>query len=239
MSLSVLTYNVKKSKGHRGSTPTPADIAKHIATQHCDVVLCQEVAEVKGEHKGAHCCQIADELHMDHDYGANACYEKGSHGNATFTALPVVDRININVTLSPFEHRGVLHSIVEVEKGVNCHFFNMHLGLTTGQRRKQIDLILSYIEENLPSNDPVIIAGDFNDFDGMLRRKFKAMQNFEGISEHLGNARKTWPSHKPKFQLDHIMFRHLELVNTQVVTEDNTHCLSDHLPIRAEFALQQ
>lgn len=237
MSFSVLTYNIKKAKGFRGTIASITDIASHISAQHCDVVLCQEVAEIKDDKHGSHCCQLATELHMDHDYGANAFYETGSHGNATFSSLPITHRLNLDITLSPLEHRGVLYSVIEVSKGISCHFFNMHLGLTPGQRRKQLNLILSYIEENIPNDAPVIIAGDFNDFDGMLRRKIKSMPDFQSVSPSLGIHCKTWPSHLPKLQLDQIIFRNLTLIAAAVINEEPTHCLSDHLAIRAEFSL--
>ena len=236
MSLSVLSYNIKKIKGHRGHAVNLLAIADYIAAQKCDVVLCQEMAEDKTSAAEPHCCAMAHYLDMDHEYGANACYEKGSHGNATFSALPMIQSHNLNISTSRFEYRGALHSEMRLADGSACHFFNVHFGLTPWQRKKQFGFILDYIATHLPANDAVVIAGDLNDFGGTLRKQFHTLPDFKSAHDHLGEI-KSFPSHNPRFQLDHILYRHLTLVGAEVVNQSHAAALSDHLALRAEFVI--
>ncbi len=235
MSFSVLSYNIRKCKGYRASNPSPADLAQYIADQDCDVVLCQEVAEKFQVNGQPHCCQISERLGMHHDYGPNACYQDGTHGNASFSALPVVECQNIDVSTSIFEHRGILHSVVELDDQTRCHFFNVHLGLTPGQRLKQIKQLMTYIESKLSEDEPVVIAGDFNDFGGRLKKMFAKLPGFGSAADQLTESAKTWPSHKPKFQLDYVFYRNLTVTNMQLLAEPATRNLSDHLALKVTF----
>ncbi len=232
MNLSVMTYNIRKSKGYRGVQPGPEQLGSYMASQRCDVVLCQEVRELTAQNT-AHCCQIASELKMAHHYGANARYDKGSHGNATFSSLPVIESKNIDLSISMFEYRGALYSMMRISATQLCHFFNVHLGLTPWQRRKQLEMILSYINQHIPHEDAVVIAGDFNDFSGALRKQIDGLSEFQCAANALPLGASTWPSRKPRFQLDHIFYRHLKLINVDVLTQRQH--LSDHLACRAEF----
>ena len=47
--------------------------------------------------------------------------------------------------------------------------------------------------------------------------------------------RKTWSTRKPLFAIDRIYYRHLHLVDVQVLSEDPWNRLSDHFPVQGVF----
>lgn len=239
MIFSVLSYNIRKGKGYRKSNPHISDISNYISQQECDVVMCQEVAENKHSSDcQSQCCHIANTLNMDHYYGANACYNDGSHGNATFSAFPSISNLNINVTTNPFEYRGILYSVLRPNDSSHIHVFNVHLGLTPGQRRKQIRLLMNFINSTIPEEDPIIIAGDFNDFGGVIKKIFAELPEFESATNNISKPEsKTWPSHRPLFQLDNMFYRNLKLIDVQTLQGQNKY-LSDHLALYTKFELQ-
>jgi endonuclease/exonuclease/phosphatase family metal-dependent hydrolase len=100
-------------------------------------------------------------------YGRNANYLHGHHGNALLSRYPIVGQENRDVSDHALEKRGILHCVVEVERR-SVHCFVVHLGLLARSRDRQLDALITWIERAVPPADPLIIAGDFNDWRNTL-----------------------------------------------------------------------
>ena len=100
-------------------------------------------------------------------YGRNASYLHGHHGNALLSRFPIVREDNRDVSDHALEKRGVLHCVVDVE-GVAVHCFVVHLGLFARSRDRQLNALIDWIDRAVGTKDPLIIAGDFNDWRNQL-----------------------------------------------------------------------
>jgi endonuclease/exonuclease/phosphatase family metal-dependent hydrolase len=69
------------------------------------------------------------------------------------------------VTHLRFEKRGLLHCAVELPGLAQpLHCVCVHLSLFARSRRRQMDALARRIEEVVPADAPLLIAGDFNDW---------------------------------------------------------------------------
>jgi endonuclease/exonuclease/phosphatase family metal-dependent hydrolase len=224
----VITYNLHK--GLRGKRSILREAAQELAAREPDLVFCQEVFhDAREEQHQSHV--LTDTLGHGHVFGPNSFYQRGCHGNATFCYLPVGHSVNVDMTESYFEKRGMLCAQFEGEHGAFVAL-NVHFSLTGRQRRRQWWKLVSA----LPSDPkvPVIAAGDFNDWSGALDRH--AMRSGL-IKNALWSARReerlSFPARRPVLALDRIYYRGFRLRSAQVLTGLPWSRLSDHLPVEA------
>jgi endonuclease/exonuclease/phosphatase family metal-dependent hydrolase len=97
----------------------------------------------------------------------NAVYEHGHHGNALLSRFPITTQVNHDVSDHAYEQRGILHAVVRANQ-VDIHCFVIHLGLFAASRRRQIQALIDTIQRDTPADAPLIIAGDFNDWNQRL-----------------------------------------------------------------------
>lgn len=130
-----------------------------------DILFLQEVqgrnedqATLDAQHQS-----LAAALQMDVVYGCNAIRQTTDHGNALLSRFPVLRSENIDVSDHQLEQRGLLHVVLDV-KGQEVHCFVVHLGLLGGSRVRQVEAMTARIRQVVPDDEPLLIAGDFNDW---------------------------------------------------------------------------
>ena len=160
--------------------------------------------------------------------GAAGEYE---HGNALLSRWPVVSQGHEDMSDHRFEQRGLLHVCIEVDTRV-VHVIVAHLGLIPGSRTRQIEQMGYFIEREVPSDAPLIVAGDFNDWGGTLREALRRYDLVDFAHRHAP----TYPSRLPLTQLDYVYARGLEPRGVHVPRGRIWGKMSDHLPLIAEFA---
>ena len=272
MKIRVATYNIHKGVTSLRSTPRVLALKKAIAEFHADIVFLQEVQGRHdrhharyGQHKRetriwpetAQYEYFAGESHHHHSaYGMNAVYDHGHHGNALLSCFPIENSHNHDVSDHAYEQRGILHCVLETPAG-NVHCYVVHLGLFEGSRRRQTDALISCVEDSADKNEPVIIAGDFNDwrntlsdclrlklgvvevFDELERRASRIgdlVRNVAGRERRLVPAR-TFPAALPWFRLDRMYVRGFKVEHAEVLHGPQWARLSDHAPIVANLQL--
>lgn len=232
----VITWNIRKGRGgYRRVLPEAGGLGSRLAAARPDLVLCQEVFHADGG--GAHQDEtIARELGMACHYGPNAHYGRGNHGNATLARELAVESYNSDISVNRLERRGVLHSRVRLD-GRDLHVFNTHLGLTGGQRRKQVAEIAALIEKRCAPGEPVILGGDFNDWTGKLDRIVRRTCGVAGALQSLPRrARRSWPDVRPTFALDRVYYRDLVLEDARILNALSWRGHSDHLPLVVDLS---
>ncbi|VWX57924.1 Endonuclease [Burkholderiales bacterium 8X] len=170
-------------------------------------------------------------------YETNAVTRHGEHGNALLTRWPVLRKTHQDISDHRFEQRGLLHVAIEVDART-VHAIVLHLGLIKGSRVRQVALLREFIEREIPAGDPLVVAGDFNDWGARMRYAMNAM-GLRDASDLRGPRTLTYPSRLPVAQLDFIYGRHVEVVSTSVPRGPIWARMSDHLPLVAEFALSK
>ena len=166
-------------------------------------------------------------------YRTNAVTRHGEHGNALLSRWPVLSHQHEDMSDHRFEQRGLLHTEVQVA-GVTVHALVVHLGLIPASRERQVQQLRRYIEREVPRQAPVIVAGDFNHWGQRLTHLLAraGLHQFEGVRTP------TYPSRLPLAQLDHVYARGLRPLSAMVPRGRIWRQMSDHLPLVAEFALQ-
>ena len=165
-------------------------------------------------------------------YRTNAITKHGEHGNALLTRWPVVGHQHEDISDHRFEQRGLLHVQVQIQSRL-VHAIVVHLGLIPGSRVRQVQRLQQFIEREGPPGEPVVVAGDFNDWGPQLKRILGGY----GLLEFEAPRVYTYPARLPLAQLDHVYARGLTPVSLHVPRGRIWWRMSDHLPLIAEFRL--
>lgn len=179
-------------------------------------------------------------LELQNSYGKNAEYDNGHHGNAVLSCHPLDPKHNVNITVNKLEQRGVLHCEI-LPKGWDKAVVVLcaHLNLLEKDRTKQYQAITEYVNDTIAPDTPLILAGDFNDWQKRSCEKLAARLNMtEAFMAVHGKLLPTFPAKLPVLSLDRIYTRNLIVKKAWVHTGQPWASLSDHLPISAEVTLQ-
>lgn len=168
-------------------------------------------------------------------YETNAITRHGEHGNALLTRWPVVRKSHRDISDHRFEQRGLLHVQIDVD-GRALHAIVLHLGLIQGSRVRQIAQLRDFIDREIPPEEALIVAGDFNDWGARMRYAMNAM-GLRDSSDLRGPSTLTYPSRLPVAQLDFIYARRLTPAACSVPRGPIWARMSDHLPLLTDFAL--
>jgi len=180
---------------------------------------------------------LAEEYWPNFIYGKNAVYGPAHHGSALLSKFPFSTWNNINVSLSKRASRSLLHGVVKLPQR-ELHVICIHLGLFTAERKIQLTVLSDRIKEKIPDDAPVIIAGDFNDWQGKAENHLESELGLKEVYKVLyGEHAKTFPAIRPAFRVDRIYYRGFGLIKTEILTGLPWKKLSDHLPLYAELIL--
>lgn len=172
-------------------------------------------------------------------YRTNAITRHGEHGNALLSRLPIGEVGHHDVSDHRFEQRGLLHVPVQWQ-GQCLHMVVVHFGLVHASRVRQVQRLAVLLEKEVPPHEPVLVAGDFNDWAERLDPAMaqiglqRARSPASGLSAGL-NKPPTFPAVAPVFALDRMYARGLECVSTWVPRGIPWARMSDHLPLVMEF----
>lgn len=245
--LHVVSYNIHKgfSQANRFILGRIKDALHDIGA---DLVFLQEVI---GEHSGhkaklkewpvhTQLEYLADSLWQHHAYGRNAVYTEGHHGNAIMSQHPFSFFENLDVSTNRFERRGLLHGTVEFgDPNRPLHVICLHLDLLERGRKQQIQRLCQRIEEKVPHDCPLIIAGDFNDWRESLSRPLEEILEVQEVFKvQQGSHARSFPSWLPMLPLDRIYFRRLKLIEARCLQGPPWNQLSDHNALYAELELE-
>ncbi len=246
MVLKILSYNIHKGFNRWGSSFVLPQIREAIRSTNADLVLLQEVVGENAKHarnvelwpEESQFEFLADHIWPHYSYGKNAVYSERNHGNAILSRYPIKSWSKINLSTHRWEQRGLLHCEIEiVPQNKLLHALNVHLDLLHSGRLKQIQQILEYAQ-TLPDLDPLVLAGDFNDWGGQLTKPLcQHLQIQESFVELYGKHAITFPSPRPLLSLDRMYSRGLAPLQAEVLKGSPWDSLSDHYPLFVEFEL--
>lgn len=244
----VMTYNIHKGFSAGNRRFILHNIRDVLLGKDIDVVFLQELL---GEHRN-HQQQVTDwpdktqyeflgdRVWRYHAYGKNAIYDAGHHGNAILSRLPLESWQNINLSSFKKASRSLLHGIVRrPDDDFAIHVICIHFCLLAFERRRQLRSLRDYIDNHISSQEPLVVAGDFNDWTQRAERHLCAELGLKEIFHTLeGKHARTFPIHFPVFPMDRIYYRKLKPVGCQRFIGNPWCQLSDHAPLYAIFALE-
>ena len=248
MNLKILSYNIHKGYDWKMQKYFLQDMKELINTSEADIVFLQEVVGKSDVYKKKGLVDsqfefLADTVWPHYSYAQNALYDHGHHGNLILSRYPIESWENINLTTNALEKRGLLVCKIQLPAPFNKSIYAacVHLDLLHFSRKLQYQMIKNKIKSlELSENPPLILAGDFNDwnqksstvFEGELRMK-------EAFKTLHGSFAKTFPAGFPILCLDRIYVRNLDVIKSYIFhrPEHQNH-FSDHLPIFCELSME-
>ena len=245
----ILTYNIHKGYRSGNRRFVLESMRTRIAETGADLVFLQEIHGRKTRGEGInekasypdrpHFEYLADQSWPHYAYGRNAIYRKGDHGNAILSKFPFVRWENINVALFPRSSRSILHGVIEIpESGFRLHTLCVHLGLLEQERRGQLETLAERIESHVPHDEPLILAGDFNDWRRRAGRHLHASLGVDELFLELeGRHARSFPVWQPLLAMDRIYYRGVRPLSCQRLSAGPWRELSDHAALMREFSI--
>jgi endonuclease/exonuclease/phosphatase family metal-dependent hydrolase len=253
MLIKILSYNIHKGFDWNNKNYFLKEMKEFIKSSQADIVFLQEVVgkNSKYEEKGMIDSQfefLADQLWPHFSYAHNAVYDHGHHGNLILSKFPIESYENIDLSTNGWEKRGLLicKIILPSCNNIKGKFFYAacsHLNLLHSGRILQYQNIKKNILlKNGDHNTPIIIAGDFNDWNKKSTQVFENDLGMQEVHKTIhGNFAKTFPAIYPILCLDRIYVKNLTVKSSTILGPKKTHNflnhLSDHLPLYCEVEI--
>jgi hypothetical protein len=213
------------------------NIARAVASLDADVVCLQEVRSFNHQlaRRFQHWPEVGQAQALAPQgyhviYQTNARTRHGEHGNALLSRWPIESHRHEDISDHALEQRGVLQVKLNV-RGRALHVVVVHLGLFAASRLRQIEHIKTMIAREIPADEALIVAGDFNDWPARLHRPLGQV----GLQSSAPPALKTFPARWPVLALDRVYARGLETLHSYTPQGSHWPRLSDHLPLITEF----
>ena len=243
--LRIATYNIHKGFSNFNRRMILHDVRDRLRMLDADLIFLQEVQGSSEVHGINHTLWtapqhefLADAVWGQTAYGKNAVYEEGHHGNAILSRFPIVNWENEDVSAHPLERRGLLHCELDIPGwDERLHCVCVHLGLFSRWRQQQARALCDRIDRMVPHGAPLVIAGDFNDWQqrlsNLLRERLDAHEVFEATR---GRPARSFPAGLPLLSLDRIYVRGLRVKSARLMHGKAWSKLSDHAALSAHLS---
>tara|TARA_R110001592_G_scaffold7294_6_gene41027 strand:- start:188 stop:940 length:753 start_codon:yes stop_codon:yes gene_type:complete len=245
--LRILTYNLHKGFSAGNRHFILHKIRDALIESDADIMFLQEMQGQHTGHEQTHqnWPNISHSEFLAHDrwphfaYAKNVSYDAGHHGNAILSKYNIQHWENINVSPFAWASRSLLHGVISLpNQGGDIHIICIHLGLMAMERRRQFKTLCTRIDEYVPHDAPLIVAGDFNDWTGQAEKLFSQHLNLKEAYRTLHHQHaKTFPAWLPVLKMDRIYYRGVEPVSCERPNRKLWNNLSDHSPLVATFQL--
>jgi endonuclease/exonuclease/phosphatase family metal-dependent hydrolase len=263
--LRVASYNIHK--GVIGMGPAKRlsihELQEGLRELQADLIFLQEVQFTHPRHarRFAHWPELPQHellgqgLGMYTAYHTNAITRHGEHGNALLTRLPILSVAHHDVSDHRFEQRGLLHVRLQCPgtsagPSPRCptvlHAIVVHLGLFGAGRKRQIAQLVQYIATEVPADEAVIVAGDFNDWRGQLGAELSVVDmidvsarrspRLDGRKPRWRHRVRTFPARLPLMPLDRIYARGYCAQSLGLGWGAGWARLSDHAPLLVDLS---
>lgn len=233
--LTICSYNIHKGFSTSSRRFVLNDIRHAIKATNADMIFLQEIMGENHRPRSDINNQLeflADDSWPHHAYGKNAIYHKGHHGNAILSKQPFIEQYNINISHWKFSQRGLL--IGKTSSGI--YVICVHFGLFDIERKRQLHTLIDFIHTQIPAHAPLLIAGDFNDWNLKIHKTIvRTLDVKEAYTELYGKPALSFPSKLPVLPMDRIYFRHLTIDSATLLTGEPWNKLSDHCALSATF----
>ncbi|MEE4662155.1 MAG: endonuclease/exonuclease/phosphatase family protein [Halieaceae bacterium] len=240
-SFRVCSWNIHKGFGPDNRRFRLEDMRDAIRSVDADICFLQEVVGHRLAYRDhplpgteSQFEFLADRIWHHYAYGRNAIVEDGHHGNAILSKVPFVSWRNYDITRWRFSRRGLLLGRLDNGVVLIC----AHLGLLATEQRFQLKRLKELVLAECRPSDPVIVAGDFNDWRRLADPVMMGELGFaEIIAEQTGRPARSFPAILPLLRVDRVYFRGLALEEARLLRGGVWNRLSDHAALTAQFRL--
>lgn len=237
------TYNIHRCVGTDGRY-SPARVADVIGELGADIVGLQEVDRSLSAGRGLdQLSYLASRLgyHSAAGSGPGTDVASGRCGrcqNALLSRWPILNWRLINLTVPGREPRSAVDAEISLA-GTRCgdapslRTVVTHFGLGAGERRRQLQALLTRLEERGDPAWPLLLMGDLNEW-----RRAGPVSRGLGAVLTCGRSVGSFPARLPLLPLDRICGRSMSMAAApRRHVSKIAKVASDHLPVRATFTL--
>lgn len=247
LKLKILSYNIHKGFDWNNQNYFLNEIKSFIGHVDPDIIFLQEVSGQNDTYrkKGLIDVQfefLADSIWSQFAYAKNAHYDHGHHGNLILSKYPIVQWENLNLSTNAFEKRGLLLCQIEIASLHKKIFAGcLHLDLFHRGRQLQYEMIKNKILSlNISEQTPLIIAGDFNDWNKKASDVFENKLGMVDAYKKTHNVfAKTFPAGLPLLSLDRVYVKNCNVLDAKVWPSAEKIHFSDHLPLYCEVEIEK
>ena len=237
----LVSWNIHGGVGTDGRRDL-ARIAALLEDMHCDVAALQEVGDPRASDLADHASWLGRRLGWFVAYGPNLVLAGRPYGNAVLSRYPIAHAHNYDLSVRDREPRGCLRADLTLPGDRSLHLFDLHLGLSGGERRRQAAMLLSAdLLRDTALTAPLVVCGDFNMWSpipGPILRLLRT--TLRDAALEAGARRSTWPSALPLLRLDRAYVDDgVDVLASGVVNDPRTRAASDHLPLWVELEPRQ
>lgn len=240
--LRIVTLNMHKGLSQFNRRMVIHELREGLNRLEPDLVFLQEVQGLNERHALRFATWPSAPQHeylkqdgWEYAYGRNRVHHYGHYGNAVLSRFPIVSTENVDVSSHRFERRGLLHCELAVpgwQRGLHC--ICVHLSLLERGRRRQLDAIVERLSDVAARGQPIVVAGDFNDWRQRATRVLEERLGLHEVTAIYGRRpARTFPSLLPVLRLDRIYVRGFSVVEASVHVGAPWSLLSDHLALGA------
>ena len=240
--LRVVTMNIHKGLSQFNRRVVIHELREGLNRLEPDLVFLQEVQGLNERHALRFATWPSAPQHeflagegWQSAYGCNRVHHYGHYGNAILSRFPIVSMEHADISSHRFERRGLLHCVLSVPGWTRpLHSVCVHLSLHERGRRRQLGAIVERLRDVVAREEPIIVAGDFNDWRQRATRALDEQLGLQEVSSVYGDRpARTFPSLLPVLRLDRIYMRGFSIVEASVHLGAPWSLLSDHLVLGA------
>jgi len=220
--LRVLTWNIHGGIGRDGRYDLDRVLTLARAFNP-DVVALQEL-DSRGRLK-----MLAPLLHLQQGLGEHSAEARtitapdGHYGHVLISRYPLSEIILHDLSVPGREHRCAIEAVVGIPDGP-LRLIATHLGLGFRERLRQARQLASIA---LARSGPLVMLGDFNDWQGSVRRILSPILP-------AWTSYRTFPARRPLLGLDGVYCRPVDSLIHSWIDTRAAHA-SDHLPVLADI----
>ncbi len=243
-SLHIATYNIHKGLSHFNRRMVLHDLRDRLRELGADIVFLQEV---QGEYNTVARRHVGYPEQPQHEflahetwphriYGKNAVYDSGHHGNAILSRYPIIRWDNQDISAHRLESRGLLHCEIALPQTTRLlHCICVHFGLFKRWRGQQFGALTERIRQVVPDDAPLVIAGDFNDWNNHASRLLAhELHLHEAFEASHGSPAFSFPVGMALLRMDRIYVRGLKIQRSDVHAWRK---ISDHAALSTTLVL--
>ena len=231
----VATYNIHKSRGLDWRV-RPDRIVEVLREIDADIVGFAGSSERPARSRGRPSAIHGNGAWLSLLLRGNRRVDGAPYGNVLLSRFRMRASRNHDISTDGRERRGCLRADIAIGE-TTLHVFNVHLGTSFFERRRQGQLLVSReILQHYDLAGPRLILGDFNEWTrGLTSRLLAGHLESPDLRRHLPRSR-TYPGVLPFLHLDHMYFdRSLKLEQLILHRSRTALVASDHLPLVADF----
>ena len=225
--LRLLTYNVRSMRDDR------AALGRVIRSAEPDVVLVQESPRFLRWR--SLCAELARRSNLVVVSGGRPA---ASNLILSTLGVDVISTADVLFSTDPMMHqRGTAIAVLSKE-GARFAVAGIHLDLAEAPRLRHVGELDRHIAEAVPSDVPVIVAGDANDRPGSLTWQALATERQDAVAVARANGTFGWTGEEPENLIDGIFADpRLTVTAAHVLGGADVAIASDHRPVLAELEL--